>query len=133
MKKALAIIVAFMYLAITSGLVMQVHYCMGKKASSSLQFGDTNDHGCKKCGMENGKGKCCHDETSFIKLQDAHKQVSNDITIQPPSPVAAEPDLINPLVCCNAPETDNNTSYPPPAHESPQIHSLFLLNCIFRL
>jgi len=133
MKKALAIVVAFMYLAITSGLVMQVHYCMGRKASSSLQFGETNDHGCKKCGMENGKGKCCHDEVSFIKLQDAHKQVSTDISIHPPTASPAEPDLINPLLCCNAPASTEDKNYPPPAPESGQVHSLFLFNCVFRL
>jgi hypothetical protein len=131
MKKILAISVAFMYLAVTSGLVLQIHYCMGREVGSSVKFGDGGTHKCGKCGMQNAKNKCCHDEVKIIKLQDAHKQVTANYQFQPPAATAQEFNLINPLLHFNndAAEICNNS---PPVDDTGQ-PSLFLLNGVFRI
>ena len=70
MKKALIAILAFLYLAVASGIEMNIHYCMGEIAS--VEFGSPAKNVCGKCGMESKKG-CCDDETTFIKIQDSHQ------------------------------------------------------------
>lgn len=68
MKKILAISLAVVYLAISSGVVVNIHYCMGKVAEVALGH-NTNDK-CGQCGMENDG--CCHDDVKVVKIQDTH-------------------------------------------------------------
>lgn len=73
-KKVLILIVAVFYLAVSSGLAMNIHYCMGKIAS--VTFGHEKDHSdgdCGKCGMDKTENHCCKDETQFIKLTDSQQ------------------------------------------------------------
>ena len=77
MKKAFAGILAVLYMTVSSGIAMEIHYCMGKKAGIEL-YGSSSDK-CGKCGMKDNKTGCCHNELKFYKLQDSHKSVSNDI------------------------------------------------------
>jgi len=132
MKKILAIVVACMYLAITSGLVLQIHYCMGRQVGSSVKFAEADTHACSKCGMQNAKNKCCHDEVKFIKLQDVHQQVTADYQVIPPVIIDQQFNLIDPVlhfntdkagVCNNSPPDDDDESQP----------SILLLHCIFRI
>jgi hypothetical protein len=130
MKKILAIIVAFMYLFITSGLVLQIHYCMDKQVGSSIKFSEAETHTCVVCGMKNAKNKCCHDEIKFIKLQDAHKTVNADYSVAPPPTVSQEFNLVNVSLfsadseaACTIPSPDDDDGQPP----------LFLLNQFFRI
>ncbi|MEP7278689.1 MAG: hypothetical protein ABI813_08610 [Bacteroidota bacterium] len=132
MKKILTISVAFMYLAITSGLVLHIHYCMEKQVGSSVKFAEVSTHTCSVCGMQNARNKCCRDETIFIKLQDLHKQVSTDYTITPPPSVSQEFNLINTslyaltdsIAACN-----NNS---PPRYDDGQL-PFFILNHLLRI
>lgn len=74
MKKILITVTAVFYLAITSGLAMNIHYCMGK--ISSVSFGSEGDHSdgtCNKCGMNKTENHCCNDEFQFVKLTDSHQ------------------------------------------------------------
>ncbi|MEO5685101.1 MAG: hypothetical protein ABIQ88_20825 [Chitinophagaceae bacterium] len=132
MKKVLAISVAFMYLAITSGLVLQIHYCMGKEIGSSVKFAETTTHTCGECGMQNAKNKCCHDEVKFIKLQDVHKQVSVDYQLTPPVATAQEFNLINPSFDFNNIAADEVCNNSPPDDDA-DTPSIFLLNSVFRI
>ena len=131
MKKILAITVAFMYLAITSGLVLQIHYCMGKQAGTSVAIAAAADHTCGKCGMKNGKNKCCHDEVRFIKLQDAHKQVTADFQVTAPAATSQEFNLISPclLYPCEAAVPASNS---PPEDDLDQL-PLFIRHGVFRI
>jgi hypothetical protein len=78
MKKIAVILLAFLYLAISSGLMLEVHYCMGKVAAAQISFSHNNHHNnaCSKCGMKAGNNNCCKDVVKFMKLQDAHKLFS---------------------------------------------------------
>jgi hypothetical protein len=80
MKKLLISTIAMFYLTVSSGLAMNIHYCMGK--ISSVSFGheaNHNDGSCSKCGMSKTENHCCNDETQFVKLTD-DQQVSKDPT-----------------------------------------------------
>lgn len=63
-------ILAFLYLTITSGVIVNWHYCMGELAS--IKMGIPQSSKCDKCGMADKKG-CCESEYKFIKVQDEHQ------------------------------------------------------------
>ena len=120
-----------MYLAISSGLVLQIHYCMDKQVGSSVKFAEVDSHTCAVCGMQNAKNKCCHDEVKFIKLQDVHKQATANYTITPPPAAEQEFNLINTsLFSVEEPVATRNNS--PPDDDDGQL-SLFILHGIFRI
>ena len=72
MKKFLAISLAFVYLTISSGVVVNIHYCMGEIAE--VAFGQKSSDKCGKCGMENDG--CCHDDVKVVKIQDSQSLAS---------------------------------------------------------
>ncbi|RYY70972.1 MAG: hypothetical protein EOO13_04770 [Chitinophagaceae bacterium] len=81
MKKLLLSILTIMYMTVSSGIAMEIHYCMGERAGADL-YGSGSDK-CGKCGMkEQNKKGCCHDDHKFYKLDDSHKKAANDISFQ---------------------------------------------------
>jgi hypothetical protein len=83
MKKIVVIIFTLIYLGFSSGLVLEIHHCMGAVADFSL-VNDHDESTCGKCGMEKGNIKCCRDEMKFVKLQDSHKLVQADYSLSVP-------------------------------------------------
>ena len=77
MKPILSILLALIYLATSSGLALQVHYCMDEVSGVSLSQAD--DNSCGYCGMEKNSNNCCKDETKLVKLDDAHKLLGSEI------------------------------------------------------
>jgi hypothetical protein len=74
-KKSITFILAFFYLAISSGVVINLHYCMNK-VDSVQYYGEGTDV-CGKCGMHtNDANGCCHDEIKVVKLSDDHQPSS---------------------------------------------------------
>jgi hypothetical protein len=65
MRKALVISLALVYFAVSSGVVVNLHYCMGKLAGTELGHSSVSDT-CGKCGMERD-GDCCKDEVKLVK------------------------------------------------------------------
>ena len=127
MKKIIVAILAFLYLGVSSGIAMEIHYCMGKKAGVDLY--NSNNQKCSKCGMHEKKG-CCSEENKFYKLNDSHKSVSNDLNFETPAAVIGNsyPSFNFLLADQQAEEKINNHS--PPLYTSP---SACILNCVFRL
>jgi hypothetical protein len=78
MKKCLLFFISILYLGISSGFAMDIHYCMGKKVSVELWHHQTKK--CGKCGMIEKKDGCCKNQSKFYKIQDAHKK-GNEITV----------------------------------------------------
>jgi hypothetical protein len=115
-------------MAVSCGIAIEVHYCMGKKAGVEL-YGSSNEK-CGKCGMTEQKTGCCHDEHKFYKLDNSHKTVSNDINFTTPYiAVATVPVLYN----WQQPVTtiiDVTGSHSPPYYTGP---STCILNCVFRI
>ncbi len=114
---------------LSCGVAMEIHYCMGKKAGVEL-YGSQSDT-CGKCGMtETEKGGCCNDEHQFYKIEDSHKNVSNDISLIPP---VTEVDFGHPvfnwqLPCKNVTEVFANHS--PPIYSGTSAN---ILHCVFRI
>ena len=74
MKKILISVIAVFYLSVTSGLVINMHYCMGQFSSVTFSHDDNHQDGtCDKCGMNKLKNHCCTDEVTTLKLNDVHE------------------------------------------------------------
>lgn len=72
MKKFVATIFLFVYFITSTGATVQLHYCMNKLVSWSLETKGKSV--CNKCGMVKMKHKgCCHDENKIIKVDKDHK------------------------------------------------------------
>ena len=128
MKKLIVAILAFLYLGVSSGVAMEIHYCMGKKAG--VEFYGHDNGKCGKCGMTEKKNGCCSDEHKFYKLEDAHKNISNNLSFETPvfNFVTTYPDFSNLFVENIAFKTIQHHS--PPDYTEP---STCIMNCIFRL
>lgn len=75
MKKSFSILlIAVLYLFVSSGLCFSLHYCGGKLKNFSLISYNTEDGCC--CGAKKKRKGCCEEKTVFIKVKDIHKSVS---------------------------------------------------------
>lgn len=60
------------YLAFSSGVIINFHYCMNRLASTEL-FAYEGDR-CGKCGMHTDESNgCCRDEVKIVKMNDDQK------------------------------------------------------------
>lgn len=97
MKNVIVSIVLACYLLVSTGVVINYHYCMKRLASTQL-FGTEKKY-CGKCGMHKKRSKgCCHDEVKVLKLkidQNSFSAVTpsipaiDDIAITPSQYIAA--------------------------------------------
>ncbi len=72
MKKVFVTILAFVYLTVSSGATVHMHYCMGKLESWDLSP-KTNGK-CGACGMQKAGHKgCCHDTQKQVKIEKDQK------------------------------------------------------------
>ena len=119
---------AFVYMAVSSGIAMELHYCMGDMAGMKL-YGSSNDK-CGKCGMAEKETGCCHDEFKFYKISDSHKTVSNDIDFTAISfAVDNDYSLFNWQMPVNTYLTAVN-NHSPPDYTEPLAR---IMNCNFRI
>lgn len=128
MKKAVSAILIVFYFAVSSGVAINLHYCMNR--FDSLQLGAAKSEVCGKCGMHTDDSNgCCHDEVKIIRLQD-DQQVSN-IHFQFSSFIAltaiVEPDFTEQLVSGAGYSSVNNHSPPLSKQDT------YLVNCVFRI
>jgi hypothetical protein len=72
MKRFFTLILMLIYITASSGVVLNVHYCMGKV--SSVKVDNFSDEVCK-CGAAAAEMSCCFSEFKVVKLEDAHKAV----------------------------------------------------------
>lgn len=73
MKRFITLFIALIYLVMSTGFIMNSHYCMGKL--SSIELGRSEVKKCI-CGMRIDsakKNKCCHSKIDVVKLEDSHK------------------------------------------------------------
>lgn len=79
MKRLLTLFIALIYLVMSTGFVMNSHYCMGKL--SSIELGRSEVKKCI-CGMRidsTKKNKCCHSKIDVVKLEDSHKSTTSTV------------------------------------------------------
>jgi hypothetical protein len=127
MKKLSVAILAIIYLCVSSGIAMNIHYCMGKLSSVELMH--TNDK-CSKCGMKTGKNSCCNDKFKIVKLTDSHKIISNEINIFAPVAIIDNSKSIFDIDLQNAKIISDFNNHSPPISQG---ISLCILNSVFRI
>lgn len=79
MKKFLLITLTLLYIGVSSGIALNLHYCMGKLADVELGSADA----CASCGKKSQPSGCCSSETQLIKLsvdQNVHLTIATDLT-----------------------------------------------------
>ena len=128
MKKAFLGILTMLYMTVASGVAMEIHYCMGKKAG--VEFYGSDNEKCGRCGMKEKKAGCCHDEHKFYKLSDSHKNVSNNINFSAGElAIIQDHPVFNWKLPANAALTAYNTHSPPDCTGP----GACVMNCVFRL
>ena len=131
MKNFLLCILAFAYLAASTGATVQLHYCMGKLADA----GFFKEERCGVCGMDkgiDGDNGCCKDEKETVKISIDQKYSTGSIFHfeQPFTDPAA---LFTDFQPQFAELPDDKV--PPVSHAPPrsQKNSVYLLNRNFRI
>jgi hypothetical protein len=128
MKRLFTIFLAFLYLALSSGLAMQIHHCMDKIAAVSLiPSGEIN---CGSCGMPKGENNCCKDELRFVKIPDSFKVLQADYRLPSPAIATAFVRYLEARLMDYEPLPLLATACPPPGLPPAP---LFLLHGVFRI
>lgn len=127
MKKVVILVLAVVYITLTSGVAVNVHYCMGKMAG--VTYGVERAHECEKCGMQARKG-CCETEHKLVKADDDHT-ASQAFSAKVPVFAA----IITEFSAYIAPALKAREHIIPRYHAPPGIQStdLCVLNSVFRV
>jgi len=130
MKKILVTILALVYLSVSSGATVHVHYCMGKLMSWSLS--DKKDGNCGTCGMQKSVHKgCCQDEQKQLKIEKDQKVSGSAFQFLTQSSVVVAHSYLNlPTVYTLAGLLDSPVAHAPP---QPAAVPIFVLNRNFRI
>jgi len=130
MKKVLVTILAFTYLAVSSGATIHLHYCMGKLVGWELT--EHQQKHCGNCGMEKKARKgCCRDEHKTLQIEKDQKatEVAFQFTAQPPAILtvsyAGLPPVYIPVIAMG-----NAATHAPPSLSGVPV---FIRNCNFRI
>jgi len=131
MKKTTVFILAVLYFAISSGMIVNLHYCMNRFTSADFSLA-TDKNLCDKCGMDKSTSHgCCHDEIKLVKLQDDQNRSSavlfdfSGIQSQ-----AIVPSLFIVTSFYNADETNHHKVISPPLLSR---QDRYLQNSVFRI
>lgn len=129
LKKLLYIVTVLLYLATTSGVKVNLHYCMGSYQSFDLYSNHSDE--CGKCGMslESPNG-CCKNELKIVKLQvdQSTSFIGYSINhIEAPSVISSGFTLVSPIASQNLYTPVN---YVPPDPSGPV---LYVRNRVFRI
>lgn len=90
MKKLLIFTLAFLVLLSSSGVMMNMHYCMGKFTGSSISLSYNSASNCTSCGMEkkaNATKGCCHDSKTLLKSSTDQKLLNVEFRLTKSYPI----------------------------------------------
>ncbi|NML22156.1 hypothetical protein HHL16_14835 [Pseudoflavitalea sp. G-6-1-2] len=128
MKKAVIAILAVLYVTVTSGITVNIHYCMGKLAS--VEYGYDDHDACGLCGMTEQREGCCHTEYKLVKVDDAHQLVPiADHNFQMPVAILPYEIVWIDEAPAKAVQISPSGNDPPDQHDTP----VYLRNCVFRV
>jgi hypothetical protein len=131
MKKLFVAILAILYMGTSTGVTVELHYCMGKLVEWTLGHNDNSL--CGNCGMEKKSGSasgCCKDEYKQLKIDKDQKRSVNIFQLNETLTEATPINLnFSILYLFSSPATFTKINAPPPGCGIP----LTLLNCIFRI
>jgi hypothetical protein len=130
MKKVLAPILLVCYLAFTSGVMVNFHYCMNRLASTELFA--MGSESCGKCGMDiDFSHGCCRDEVKIVKIDDDQKTGPAFILDSPLQPqLFIVPSEFIVASFENVPNDDQYWEHSPPLITK---QDSFLRNRVFRI
>lgn len=130
MKKIIASISFLCYFAVSSGIIINSHYCMKRLVSTHLF--EAKAKVCGNCGMGMHKSNgCCHDEVKVVKLV----QDQNTIAIDSYNIPAIEPLVIIPSQFITASFQNTNEQRHFHNHSPPLLSAqdIYLRNNVFRI
>lgn len=64
MKKIVVVIIALLYIGVSSGITLNLHHCMGKLVEIGLWQNET----CDSCGEKKQSHNCCSTQTQLVKI-----------------------------------------------------------------
>ena len=131
MKRFVLIIISFFYLVISSGMIVNLHYCMNR--FTSADFNPVNQKKkCDVCGMDKTKSHgCCHDEIKLVKLQDDQNKASySSFDFATFQSIATIPSLFIAASFYNADKINDFPDHSPPL---PNGQDIQIKNCVFRI
>ncbi len=127
MKKSVIAILAVLYLVTASGVVVNLHYCMGRLAS--VDYGNDSHKACGKCGMKASPG-CCETESKVVKVQDEHQWAKSNLEVAQLSAVLPQFEIGLNTLLQGEEKYSHSRYYPPP---DPKANTIYLLNSVFRI
>ncbi len=130
MKRILTSIIALVYFVISSGLVMSIHYCMGKISSVDLSHNSAETCVCGMSLKETSSKGCCKTELKMVKLEDNHKAAYAFYDVQ--TPVILLPksiSLFEQIDEVTSAKVYADINGPPLLSEQ----DTYLFNCVFRI
>ncbi|RYG51081.1 MAG: hypothetical protein EOO01_09265 [Chitinophagaceae bacterium] len=130
MRKLGVFILLLCYVAFSSGVIINSHYCMDKLASTQLF--STGSKECGKCGMhiEDSHG-CCRDEVKVVKMEDDQKVTAAVVfDIHSLTPPAQIPSAFIVTSFYNVSLEAHTFFQPPPLLKGQET---YLQNCVFRI
>ena len=127
MKKLFLGILSFVYLVMSGGVAMNLHYCMGRLNNIDYAYHD-NDH-CGKCGMKTANG-CCHNEFKLIKVADDQQLTNKQAAVD-------QPIVLLPVSAIDLSKSSSGSCIisAVPCLSPPGFHQPagYLLHCVFRV
>ena len=117
-----------LYMFISTGIPIEIHYCMGHKAGVDFYF--TTDEFCQKCGMKESDNACCGNQYQFFKLIDSHQLTEYSHLTQPFFGIIIHPKKHVAPSFNIFPNDISVANYTPPNRSGPP---LFIKNCVFRI
>jgi hypothetical protein len=128
MKKSIASILLILYVAFSSGVVINFHYCMD--TFDSIQFGANKADYCGVCGMHKTEGnECCKDEVKIFKIQDDQQTSAINFKFSSPDAVVADLSLWNETSLVESTHQLYLHAHSPPLGKQ----DIYLQNCVFRI
>ena len=129
MKKLVASITVLVYFVMTCGVVVDLHYCMGR--IQSVDFYASEKEYCSKCGMHSSEAKgCCKNEVKIIKLQSDQNKASVSYSIRN---LDAPNNLPSDFIVISFYNSDLKKDFN--NHSPPLLNGqdTYLQNCVFRI
>jgi hypothetical protein len=129
MKKLLASISVLVYFVMSCGIVVNLHYCMGR--IQSVEFYGSEKEICDRCGMHiNESHGCCKEEVKIFKLQNDQNKAGFNYTIDNFKTPVFE---VSPFMAGKLIDQDVSNCYND--HSPPLLkgQETYLQNCVFRI
>lgn len=128
LKKITTILIAVVYLAVTCGIVINMHYCMGKLAGISYHATAQSNH-CDNCGMDDSD--CCNDHLQVVQFDNVQNSVATiDYKLPALKPILQEHHYLEAILLQNLSTDIKQYSDSPP---EPASQPLSILYCTFRI